>query len=559
MAKKILFKSLILIYIIFVTGLTFSYSQQKTANNDSVSGSEYDISSDSGSLTKNKNSTPFWNRTLLHVSSFVFLTILFFIFYQSTKNSKKKMKEDFDLRFEEYANDLSEATIKLEEKHEEIQQQKEELLQQSKVLQATNNELEEKNTKIEDQNEELEKYQNHLEELIKERTVELIDAKEKAEESDKLKSAFLANMSHEIRTPMNAIIGFGDLLSEAELEEEDKKSFIKLINKNSHTLLELINDIIDISKIEAEQIRIRKSDFEVAPLLKELYENFTINKVKDNVKILLEKRFVENRIIIYSDPLRLKQVLNNLLSNALKFTDKGTIEFGYDISLNSGGQRYVTFYVKDTGKGIPPEKKDVIFNRFHKIDDDKTRFFRGAGLGLSISKSLVELLDGEIWLESEEDLGSVFYFKLPLKHLVNGTKTEFVQKKITPSINKYDWEEKTILIAEDEENNYKFLVSSLKKTKAKILWAQNGKEVLEIFDKHKDVIDLILMDIKMPFIDGIEASKIIIQKKDTSKIIAQTAYSMLNEIEKIMAVGFVDFITKPIRVKDLLEMISKHI
>jgi len=283
----------------------------------------------------------------------------------------------------------------------------------NKKLIYKNIEIVNKNKKIQVQADELRKHRNQLETLVKERTAELLKAKEKAEESDRLKSAFLANMSHEIRTPMNAIIGFSNLLNSRNFKQTRRKELISYIVRSSDTLLNLINDIIDISKIEAGQLEIKKNDFlinEILIDLKVLYD--------DKMKIYkdTELKIIQNtnlNLVINTDKLRLQQVLVNLINNALKFTEKGFIEAGYKYS-NFSEKKEIIFYVKDSGIGITEQNQNKIFHRFTKLEKDSEKLYRGAGLGLSISKNIIELLGGQIWLESELTKGSTFYFTIPL-------------------------------------------------------------------------------------------------------------------------------------------------
>jgi signal transduction histidine kinase len=254
-----------------------------------------------------------------------------------------------------------------------------------------------------------EKIQRNLEE----EQILLREAKEKAEESDRLKTAFLANMSHEIRTPMNSIIGFSDLLSDDEITKEEKNNYVAHINTAGNSLLNLINDILDIAKIEAGQIIITKSDCDINALFNELYLTFTQQKEKLNKKELtiIHNDQPSKKRTIYADPQRLKQIMTNLLGNALKFTEKGFIEFGVDLV---SPNKYM-FFVKDTGIGISTENQQLIFKRFIQVDGSHTRNYGGTGLGLSISKNLVELMGGKLWVDSVQGQGSTFYFTLPLK------------------------------------------------------------------------------------------------------------------------------------------------
>ncbi len=384
----------------------------------------------------------------------------------------------------------------------------------------------------------------------------LEEAKNKAEESDKLKSAFLANMSHEIRTPMNAILGFTELLTmdNAMITEKEREHYVKLIHNSGNNLLHLIDDIIDISKIEAGQLKIKEEPCQVNQLLNnicESYQEIKKQKGKPHIDIRLKKETNEKKIIIKTDPIRLQQVLSNLIDNALKFTEDGYIEFGFTEYLDNR----IFFYVKDTGIGMNKEKKNLIFDRFLKLEDDKSRLYRGAGLGLAISKSLIELLEGEIWVESNPGEGSIFYFSIPKKEIEEPAKqsnSEEVNER-----KKFNWTGKTILIAEDEPANAAYLQEVLKITNVSVLLASNGKEAVNKVRNNK--VDLILMDIKMPEMNGFQASKEIKLFDQNIPIISQTAYAMPGEKEKSKDAGMIDHLIKPIKPKLLLNVIEKHI
>lgn len=384
---------------------------------------------------------------------------------------------------------------------------------------------------------------------------QLLEAKERAEESDHLKSAFLANMSHEIRTPMNAILGFTELLTmpDSQVTPEEKETYIKLINNSGSNLLQLIDDIIDISKIEAGQIKILKKECQLRNTLSTIQKSFLEirkHKCRENIDIRLNENAREQNITIKTDPLRLNQVLTNLIDNALKYTEEGFIEFGYEIQNN----QMLLFYVKDTGIGMEQQKKDSVFERFIKIEDDKSRLYRGAGLGLAISKSLVELLGGKIWVESLPAVGSTFYFTLPFDKV----KDSEDDLQIIPDIENYDWQDKTILVAEDEPANYIYIEEVLKITKARVIKAMNGKEAVEMFMNNND-IDIIIMDIKMPEMDGYEATKHIKNMNRDIPIISQSAYAMPGDIDKGLDSGMNDYLIKPVKPKVLLSILHKYL
>ena len=360
----------------------------------------------------------------------------------------------------------------------------------------------------------------------------LQQAKIKAEESDNLKTAFLANLSHEIRTPMNAIIGFSDMLADPMLSTDDKNEYISLIKNSGNALMNLINDIIDLSKIEAGQMDFETKDFDPEEIIDEVFTFFQKEKKekeKDNIEIIFEKPPVK-ATFIQSDPVRFKQIMVNLVSNALKFTEKGFIKIGYQIK----SDQTIEFSVKDTGIGIPSDKLELIFDRFRQADDSRTRVYGGTGLGLTITRKLVELMGGNIRVESMEGSGSIFYFMLPYNVRINQFVSDSaVEIKKKPAFN---WEGKNFLIAEDVESNYLFLERVLKRTHATIIWAQNGQEAVDVFKQHLNTIpiDFVLMDIQMPVLNGLEATKIIKQIQHDIPVIAQTAFALEDDREKII-------------------------
>jgi PAS domain S-box-containing protein len=380
---------------------------------------------------------------------------------------------------------------------------------------------------------------------------ELKKAKEKAEGSDKLKSAFLANMSHEIRTPMNAILGFATLIRNRVLTAEKRKEYIDLINSNCRQLLHIITDIIDISKIEAGQISIFNKNFLLNKALNELYLNFKnqIEVLKKPIEINLKTGLKNEDSALFSDKIRLEQILTNLLSNALKFTDKGKIEFGYTLDR----KRNIIFFVRDTGIGMTDDEQKIIFDRFRQASTSFNKMYGGTGLGLSISKGLTEKLGGRIWVESTMGKGSSFFFSIPYKPGIR------IEKPPQIDYNKeYNWQGKTILIAEDEDVNYNLLETILSPTKAVILRAKTGGEAVEFCSNRND-IDIVLMDMKMPDMNGFEATKKIKDTRNDLPIVAQTAYAMSTDEDNCLKVGCDDYISKPIRIDDLLVKIEHYI
>ncbi len=380
-------------------------------------------------------------------------------------------------------------------------------------------------------------------------------SKEKAEQADKLKTAFLANMSHEIRTPMNSIIGFTSLLSIDDISLDERKLYIQLIQSSGDTLLHLIDDIIDISRIEADQISLQYTLFNLHDFLEELYLKYSRELSMSEKRTLIDFKYLNktpsNEIEIYTDLNRLKQIISNLVNNSIKFTDKGFIEFGTELKNNN-----YLFYIKDSGIGLPPDKSEEIFNRFMKLENSD-KLYRGAGLGLTISKKLVELLGGKIWYDSVPGKGSCFYFTLPTSTGLTFSNFNTSEHNDAKVINKFDLSGKTILVAEDERSNFMLIEQILKPGKPSIIWAQNGIEAIEKFKNNK--IDLVLMDIKMPNIDGLAATKQMKDINNTIPIIAQTAYAMATDKNKILDAGCDDYITKPIKIAELKEKIMKYL
>jgi len=381
---------------------------------------------------------------------------------------------------------------------------------------------------------------------------ELIKAKEKAEESDKLKSAFLANMSHEIRTPMNSILGFSQLLNDDNLSPRLREEYSEIINNNGKVLTNLINDIIDISKIEAGQISLRKEIVSLESILKELHSFYNSNTdfiQKEEVALKLNYSLPAD-VNILSDSVRLRQVLTNLIGNAIKFTDSGYIEFGCKLK----NKDTLLFFVIDTGIGFSKSKQEVIFDRFTQVDHTSTRRYGGSGLGLAISRGLVELLGGRIWAQSEPDKGSKLYFTLPYTKTLKEEKREYQKSNVRKT---YNWEDKTLLIVEDEKLNLRYLHEVLRKTNVKIIPAENGLEAVDAYRENKE-IDLILMDLQLPEMSGYDAVKEI-RKFDTSvPIVAQTANAMEEDRQRCMEIGFDEYITKPIVVDYLFSTIEKY-
>ncbi|WP_300701648.1 ATP-binding protein [Bacteroides sp.] len=358
----------------------------------------------------------------------------------------------------------------------------------------------------------------------------LIAAKSKAEESNKLKSAFLANMSHEIRTPLNAIVGFSSLLPTV-VESAEQKEYVNIIENNNELLLQLIGDILDLSKIEAGTIEFIYTEFELNALMRELEKSLRLKVTYEEVILNFEQALPE--CYIRSEKNRLSQLVINMITNAIKFTDVGTIKFGYEVR---GKMLY--FYIEDTGTGIPKDKQDEVFGRFVKLNS----FAQGTGLGLSICKTIVEAMQGEIGLESEVGRGTKFWFTLPYEPVkkIEITEKEKQVKEGTKNL--------TILIAEDNDSNYK-LFDTILKDEYRLLHAWNGKEAIEIFQS--EVPDIVLMDINMPVMNGYEAIQELRKIAPLTPVIAITAFAYAADEQRVLNNGFDGYMSKPIQAKKL--------
>lgn len=418
------------------------------------------------------------------------------------------------------------------------------LLESEQNLKQQNQEYQALNEEYQTLNEELEETVRQVQQI----NTELVISKNKAEEADKLKSAFLANMSHEIRTPLNAILGFASLLKTPNLSQEKTESFVDIIDSSGQQLLAIINDILDISKIEAGQISISIANVNVTDVLNELYHQFEKQAEQKNIRLELHNDFRNRKLEVATDEIRLRQILNNLLSNAIKFTHEGSVEFGVRIIEN-----FMEFYVKDSGIGIPDEDQKMIFEPFRQVENNNSRTYGGNGLGLSISKALVEKLGGTMSLQSKTDKGSVFTFTIPYVN-VNLQET---RREANTENSENHWDNQIILIAEDECYNFLFLEELLMPTGVKILHARDGKEAVEMVRRNPK-ISLVLMDIKMPVMDGYTATRIIKELKPRLPVIAQTAYAMSEDREKTRKAGFDNFISKPIVQDNFIKVLSDY-
>jgi two-component system sensor histidine kinase/response regulator len=386
---------------------------------------------------------------------------------------------------------------------------------------------------------------------IKKLEKDLKEAKDKAEAANIHKNNFLANISHEIRTPMNGITGFAELLKKPNLNAEMKNKYVNIINNSSQTLLNLIDDIIDISKIEAGEIRLNKKEVHIRELLIDLhtlYNRIKHERKRPRTEIRLNMPPLDHSPVILTDQHRLRQILNNLINNALKFTENGSVEFGYNIRNDK-----LEFFIKDTGIGIQEGKQDLIFTRFRQVDENIARKYGGTGLGLAISKGLVELLDGKIWLKSKPGKGTTFYFTIPYIS-ANHIEEEVIKPS---SISESQLEGRTALVVEDDDVNFEFLLAVLEDEGMTITRASDGVEAVEIYTENPG-FDFVLMDINLPRKNGLEASREIMAENHNQIIIAQTAYAMQEEIEKCLQSGCIDYVTKPIKPKILVNKLLKY-
>ena len=397
---------------------------------------------------------------------------------------------------------------------------------------------------------------------------ELVIAKEHAEESDRLKSAFLANMSHEIRTPMNGILGFAGLLKEPKLTGEEQKEYIAIIEKSGTRMLNIINDIITISKVESGQMNVLVSETNVNEQIEFVYTFFKPEAEQKGLQLNFKNALTSKEAIIKTDKEKVYSILTNLVKNAIKYSDNGTIEIGYNLvgtqvetqniaSLQPQPQpQQLKFYVKDTGIGIPVDRQEAVFDRFVQADIGDKRAFQGAGLGLSISKAYVEMLGGKIWLESEEGKGSTFYFTIPYNGEHHAKKV--VESTVKDDAAKIQTKSLKILVAEDDETSGMLIEIAIRPISKEILKAKTGTEAVEVCRNHPD-IDFVLMDIKMPGIDGYEAAKQIRKFNRDVVIIAQTAYALLGDSEKALEAGCNDYLAKPFGRSTLTAIIEKHL
>lgn len=397
------------------------------------------------------------------------------------------------------------------------------------------------------------RYIGKLFEENKRQTKEIEIAKLKAEESDRLKSAFLMNLSHEIRTPMNAILGFSDLLANPNLSADEKRNYINVIQKSGKNLIEIIDDLVEMSKIDSELIKPNSQAFKlnhfihtIASTYKTLYEN-------ENVLFELNEPKSEEDVTIISDQTKLNEIITNLLNNAFKFTTKGTVRLSYFINEQEGK---INFSISDTGIGIPEDFQENIFKRFTKLSSENISGNEGLGLGLAITKAYVELLGGKISFDSKENEGTTFYVSIPLEisnDEIKVNESDFEIKNLV-DLGK----EEIILVAEDDNINYLLIEKILKPLECTVIRAKDGVEAVELC-KENDEIDIVLMDIRMPNMNGYDAFKKIREFNVNIPIIAQTSYSFEEELNLIKELGFNGFLSKPLDKEKLYDLIKLYL
>jgi signal transduction histidine kinase/CheY-like chemotaxis protein len=421
--------------------------------------------------------------------------------------------------------------------------QRAKLFDQKEKIKNINESLE---GKVKERTELIENRNKELREEIENRKQieeKLIVSKQKAEESDRLKSSFLSNMSHEIRTPMNGIIGFLEMVTDPDISKDEQEQYIEIVKQSGNRLLQTINDIVEISKIESGELTKNMSEVDLRKTFEYISEFFAPDLSNKNITLSIPE--IQEEFIIKTDSNKLESILLNLIKNAIKFSDQGCIEIGIKIK-----GKQLEFFVKDKGKGIPEERHEAIFDRFVQADLDLTRGHEGTGLGLSISKAYVEYLGGNIWLESEINKGSTFYFTIEYMPV---SIPKFANKESAPISLGTNMQHKiTALVAEDDFVSFSLMNTILQNENINVIHAKNGKEAVELFEEAAGLISVIFMDVKMPVMNGIEATRKIRELDKNITIIAQTAFALSGDKEVAMDAGCTDYLSKPIRRQDLL-------
>jgi signal transduction histidine kinase/ligand-binding sensor domain-containing protein/CheY-like chemotaxis protein len=488
---------------------------------------------------------PFY-RTLGFKFGVVLISVLLILFvYKQRIKVYKRRNALLERKVKNRTFELEERNQQILEQNIEIKIQSEEILSKNEEINAQKDLLEDQKNKIELAYKELSNYKNQLEELVQERTRELIIAKDRAEESDRLKTSFLENLSHEIRTPLNAIIGFTNLSFNEDVNKDERIYFKNIVESSSNSLLDLITDILEISNLESGSLKLNKSKCFLEDIIAESKQIFNREILKfkkvttENLKFTTPITDETSKLIFYSDYKRINQILAILINNAIKFTSEGQIELAANLVENK-----LLISIKDTGIGISEKNHKLIFERFRKADNDKNVMYRGAGIGLAIASKLSKLLGGEIWVESEYGKGAKFTFSLDYVPLKENTNLNKQSESATIKVDIPDLSGKIVIVAEDDNTNMAYLNRILIPTKAEILQATDGKEAVKLSNTHS--VYLILMDIKMPEMSGYEALVQIKSKHPEIIVIAQTAYTLDEDLTKINTAGFDGYLSKPI-------------
>lgn len=499
---------------------------------------------------------PFFRTIVFKLVVSVIVIFLILIITAQRIKAYKHRNTILESKVKQRTKELEERNQQILEQNLEIKKQSEEILSKNEEINAQKDLLVDQKNKIELAYKELSNYKNKLENIVKERTQELIIAKEKAEESDRLKTSFLENLSHEIRTPLNAIVGFSNLAFSKDFDTNEREYFKSIVESSSSGLLDLITAILEISNLESCNLKLHNSKCSIQELFSEakLIFNSEIMKFRNasgkNLKLKISIPNDIKNLVFYSDSRRILQILTILINNSIKYTSEGYIEINCKKVDNK-----LLFSVKDSGIGIKDINHKIIFERFRKAEDNKDVMYRGAGIGLTIASKLSELLGGGIWVESTFGKGAKFTFSIKYSPFVESDLSYSKPKLSRSRTDLPDLSSKTIIIAEDDNTNLTYLNLIVLPTKAQILQAVNGKQVVDFV--HTNKVDLILMDIRMPEMNGYDAFNQIKSKFPKISIIAQTAYTHDDVLNQIYNAGFDGYLSKPIAPADLYKAINK--